>query len=888
MAIAYDVPLNAEEQASINVDALVNDSDNEPIRAMPITPLSSHFLEYSRRSTPTIPPGFTAPAIPKTVIEESRARPASRPMSRTASSSITPAVPVMPVTPVTPIRTSTPSKAGKSRQKGDSAEPATPTATHAATPATNTQPTTPSKVPTPKEAVVFPQTPKEPTPREASRRVKGEAETSKTAPETRKSISEAATKDVPKAKSTSKKNQGQAQTTPKKEPPKEPIQTPVAAATPTSSTKRQPPGKLDIVAATKLPKDEGSLAAGPGKADSQAKHDRSVSVTAAGSVPPSPAAVGTGSPIKRAGPPRTLRVVATPKTEVPPPLSATTAPPLPHIPTVDKLRSRQASIASVNQPGTPASELISDTASITSTSFSRASSPPPVVGKVGTAPVRKKTKSQAKKDRQERKKQIEEEQLEDNKSDVEVVQAPIIGRKKKAKKTSTNSKPVAVAAAAAAAAKSQPASPKPATVEDEHAEVPTATAHKAPSAKVSAAATPEPEPEREESKEKREHTAQSIMTDLQRTGELIASNLEFFKPLSSSLTHTTRNTQMGGAVAPPDLKLHFSEADLETLAKKKPLRLNSQDGKSESRTLITPGGKFFWGLSEELETKALELEKRIDELKGPGRFHARKQAAHSHGLGTQTNDVLPAIATALKEAGKKLNTNGGQQMPRLDVPSGLLGSTNLPLPPVQGQDASVTQAPVSQQQQTPADAGGYLNQYVLPRTDNPPPNQPRPEMAAVGGPPGAGTANMSVNANRFAKAAKAVVEGGAVGSTEIDGMGFMAADKLGGVFVQGLEALVGAGLGYQSTQEVGLDSNGNIMLGQGAGGLDMQGLMNAIETTAGMGGYSGNARRGRGSVLTMEEAEQAMQAARKEHDVLEKKLSALIKKNRKLALGAAK
>jgi hypothetical protein len=162
-------------------------------------------------------------------------------------------------------------------------------------------------------------------------------------------------------------------------------------------------------------------------------------------------------------------------------------------------------------------------------------------------------------------------------------------------------------------------------------------------------------------------------------------------------------------------------------------------------------------------------------------------------------------------------------------------------------------------------------------------------MAAVGGAPGAGTANMSVNSNRFAKAAKAVVEGGAVGSTEIDGMGMMAADRLGGVFVQGLEALVGAGLGYQSTQEFGLDGNGNITLGNGSGGgLDMQGLMNAIETTAGMGGYSGNARRGRGSVLTMEEAEQAMHAARREHDVLEKKLNALMKKNKKLATGLGK
>jgi hypothetical protein len=498
--------------------------------------------------------------------------------------------------------------------------------------------------------------------------------------------------------------------------------------------------------------------------------------------------------------------------------------------------------------------------------------------------VRKKTKSQAKKDRQERKKQIEEEQLEDNKSDVEVVQAPIIGRKKKAKKPSSNPKPIA------AAFKSQPASPKPATVEEEHSDATAPASRTVSSAKVSAAVTPEPEVEREESKDKREHTAQSIMAELQRTGELLTSTLEFFKPLSSSLTHTSRNTQSGSATVPPDLKLHFSEADLETLAKKKPLRLNCQDGRSDSRTLITPGGKFFWGLSEELEAKALELEKHIEELKGHARYHPRKQSTHGQGAGEQSKDVLPAIATALKEAERKLDTNGGRQMPRLDGSSVLLGPNNLPLPPVHSQDASLPQVPPPQQQQTPADAGGYLNQYVLPRTDNPPPNHPRPEMAAVGGPPGAGTANISVNANRFTKAAKAVVEGGAVGSTEIDGVGLMAADRLGGVFVQGLEALVGAGLGYQSTQEFGLDSNGNITFGHGhgGGGLDMQGLMNAIESTAGMGGYSGNTRRGRGSVLTMEEAEQAMHAARKEHDVLEKKLSTLMKKNKKLAVGGGR
>ncbi|KAI4661010.1 uncharacterized protein J4E79_005578 [Alternaria viburni] len=882
MAIAYDGSLSVEEQASINVDALVNDSDNEPTRPAPSTPLSGQFFEHPRRSTPTIPPGFTVPAIPKAVLEESRSRAGSRPMSRTTSSTIIPAVPVVPATP---LPNSTPNKNTKGKQKAETTGPATPAAATTATTVSKPSPapTTPSRTTT-REAVVVPQTPKEPTPREASKAVKEDVlQTPKSTPDAKKSMAETISKDTPKSKGASKKTQAAVQTTPKREPQKETARTPAATATPPASTKRQPPGKLDIQAATKLPVEAGSPAPTSSKTDSQAKSNRSVPTTSAGSVPPSPAAAVTGSPIKRAGAPRTLRVVATPKTEVPPPVSAASQPSLPQIPTVDKLRSRQASIASVNIPGTP-SEMISDTASVTSTSFSRASSPPPIGGKVGTAPVRKKTKSQAKKDRQERKKQIEEEILEDNKSDVEVMQAPIIGRKKKAKKPTTNAKPIA------AAFKSQPASPKPATVEEEQPEVPTVASRRVSSAKISATATPEPEPEPEQPKEKRDHSAQSIMADLQRTGELLASTLEFFKPLSSSLAHATRSTPNGNVSTPPDLKLHFSQADLEALAKKKPVRLNSQDAKPDSRTLITPNGKFFWGLTEELENKALELEKHIEELKGHARFHPRKQNAHGHSMTTSahSNDVLPAIATALKEAGKKLNTNGGQQMPRLDNSSGLLGSTNLPLPPVQGQDASMPQVPPPQQQQTPADAGAYLNQYVLPKTDNPPPNQPRPEMAAVGGAPGAGTANISVNSNRLAKAAKAVVEGGAVGSTEIDGMGLMAADRLGGVFVQGLEALVGAGLGYQSSQEFGLDGNGNITFGNGGGsGLDMQGLMNAIETTAGMGGY-GNTRRGRGSVLTMEEAEQAMHAARREHDVLEKKLNALIKKNKKLATGVGK
>ncbi|KAH5790482.1 hypothetical protein HBI88_081300 [Parastagonospora nodorum] len=869
----HDATFSAEEQASFNVDALVNDTEPElePPRSIPSTPMSSHFFTQSRRATPTIPPGFSATAIPRAIVEESKSRPSSRPMSRTTSSTITPAVPVVPVTPAKNKKTKQPVEAPPAITTQVKATPETPTKV---TGKASTVKTPTVGVPTPKAVEVTP----------IQKKQQPKAEEKKPTPETpgKESVKGKAPKKNASSQDTSpQKKTAKASAVESKEPTTAPFATPVA------STKRQPPGKLDITAASQSPAGEQSPATSSQKADAQVKSTRATPVTSTTSVPASPAAAATGSPIKRTVAPRTLRVVPTPKTENPPPLSAASAPPLPQISTVDKLRSRQASIASMNLPGTPISEMMSDTASVTSTSFSRANSPPPIGGKVGTAPVRKKTKSQAKKDRQERKKQIEEEMaIEENKSDVEVIQAPIIGRKKKTKKPTTIPKSLT---------KSQPASPKPAIVEEVYSDAPApvVAARPAPSPKTSATATPDPE-HFPDSKERRECTAQSIMVDLQKTGELLASTLEFFKPLSSSLTHASRTTPASSVSGPPDLKIHFSEADLEALAKKKPVRLNGHDDRSDSRTLITPNGKFFWGLSEELEEKALQLERQIEELRGHARFHPRKHPSypHSHNAATSQNkDVLPAIATALKEAGKKLGNNNTQQMPRLDAQSILNEAAReaarqaerLPLPPVQQQQES-QQPPPPPQPQTPADAGSYLNHFVLPKTDNPPPNQPRPEMAAVGGPPGAGTANISVNVGKFAKAAKAVVEGGAVGSTEIDGMGMMAADLLGGVFVQGLEALVGAGLGFESSQEFGLDSNGNITIGRGGavgGGLNMEGLMSAIE------GFDGS-RYGRGSVMSMEEAERAMHAAKREHEVLEKKLAALMKKNKKLFGGVGR
>ncbi len=99
--------------------------------------------------------------------------------------------------------------------------------------------------------------------------------------------------------------------------------------------------------------------------------------------------------------------------------------------------SRRPSITSLTRPETPISEKVSDNLSYTSASISRTNSPPP--SKIGSAPTRRVTKSQQKKERQGRAKKAGEEASQKEepvlRSEEPVVQAPIVGRKKKTKKT---------------------------------------------------------------------------------------------------------------------------------------------------------------------------------------------------------------------------------------------------------------------------------------------------------------------------------------------------------------------------------------------------------------------------------------------------------------------
>ena len=135
--------------------------------------------------------------------------------------------------------------------------------------------------------------------------------------------------------------------------------------------------------------------------------------------------------------PPTLRVGPTPKTDNSS-KAAMASPTVPESATIPstKVLSRRPSLTSVQGLGTPVSDKASDNASFTSTSLSRANSPPPSA--VGTAPVRQNTKNQQKKERRARAQQIEKSKADEEpvKAVIEepVVQPPIIGRKKKAKK----------------------------------------------------------------------------------------------------------------------------------------------------------------------------------------------------------------------------------------------------------------------------------------------------------------------------------------------------------------------------------------------------------------------------------------------------------------------
>ncbi|KAI1116415.1 hypothetical protein F5Y14DRAFT_448931 [Nemania sp. NC0429] len=191
--------------------------------------------------------------------------------------------------------------------------------------------------------------------------------------------------------------------------------------------KRPIPGVLDIAAATN-PAPRNIVGK---KTEIQDKPPNTFASAQSGKTPvgstlptPTPTTASVSSPLTKAAP-KTLRLVQTPKTELPMTNIAPAA--------VTSIRSAAAA-NSGHWPMTPGSEIISDTASIVSASISasRTSSPPP--SKIGSLPTRPTTKSQQRKQRKEASKEAATQIADVNPFEPDVEIAPVLGRKKKQKK----------------------------------------------------------------------------------------------------------------------------------------------------------------------------------------------------------------------------------------------------------------------------------------------------------------------------------------------------------------------------------------------------------------------------------------------------------------------
>ncbi|KAI9716733.1 MAG: transcriptional repressor general negative regulator of transcription subunit 4 [Chrysothrix sp. TS-e1954] len=202
----------------------------------------------------------------------------------------------------------------------------------------------------------------------------------------------------------------------------------------TTKAERQLLDKLDTVAAkaeelsTKTKsRDSNTLQ----KEDLSTVKPQDPSLTTSSTSQPQTPEEGVGTPAKRVPQPQTLRVVAGSKAD--PAASASSSPAVTVPAARGRQHSRHPSVASNAVPETPASERASDNVSLATGSVSRPSSPGGS-NRIGSAPIRNKTKAALKKERQEKAKASADVTGDQDTSAAQaVVQEPIIGRKKKAK-----------------------------------------------------------------------------------------------------------------------------------------------------------------------------------------------------------------------------------------------------------------------------------------------------------------------------------------------------------------------------------------------------------------------------------------------------------------------
>ena len=414
-------------------------------------------------------------------------------------------------------------------------------------------------------------------------------------------------------------------------------QSKTAEVIPAHAEKRQRPGKLDITAAKDASKRDVELVMSSVDHVTPATPTKSVRNNVAGiSQPGTPGTAvsqSSASPLHRQAPPRTIRVVQTPKAETP-----SQPPPLPTTSTLVGIMnhrlSRQPSFGSLYQPDTPANETVSDNMSLTSTSVSRPGSPP--IGKVGSAPIRFNTKSQQKKERQARARQIEESrQTEESTASTTVldepVQAPIVGRKKKTKKSKLQ------VSADSLSMGSGPPSPHQL---DEKAQEDTGpilitglrdgstVASSAKKAKHGVSEnsmnkdTPEIIPESPtdlmDKSRKNQLSAAAIFAELQKAGELVSSALDLFRNVPG-INH--RFDLNDSDLAEKDKVPPISDAQHRLLDQGRSICLKLTTNKY---AVVLPNRRVLRGFSLEQAERYLDLRQQTLEVTSPAHFRSSR------------------------------------------------------------------------------------------------------------------------------------------------------------------------------------------------------------------------------------------------------------------------
>ncbi|TFA98122.1 General negative regulator of transcription subunit 4 [Trichoderma ghanense] len=531
--------------------------------------------------------------------------------------------------------------------------------------------------------------------------------------------------------------------------------------------------------------------------------------------PPLPTpTVGSGVSTASRAIPKTLRVVPSSiKAET---RSASPSPAPVSSPAAGKLVQSQ-------RPGTPASEMISDTASVTSfsVSISRAGSPP--LSRVGTAPIRGTTKSQQRKQRKDVLKQETKIIAEASKTDT-AEHAPVIGRKKKQKKEKP---PKEANVSSAAAAPSETPKAEAATLSkgegkqeavdhdgplktDGTASSPDAkpdarksSTKEAKQAPVSSSSTfplPKATDPADKSPERPQSSPASVFADIKDSLCTAApEKLQLLKPVSSNSSRPEHNplNPSGKREECKESSCRCGEmqdADLAALRAGRPVR--KQFHTDGSRMLITPHGDCIRGLTPEEEDTFLALQTAIAATaENPAAFVAPRHQPSSGAFSLIKGRAVP---------------NGRPNI----FPSTMQPQTQDPIGKLQREDAL-----------------SYINQYVLPRLSL--------GATSMGFPKGASSTRDSASLNSLAP------------------------------YFYGPDAAAGVGI-YSSPESA------RAIQDFAAPGMSLDEI--------GKGAAASSI--GNMPLMSVEDAEAALTAAKKETEKLEKGLNLVIKRNRRLLLGA--